>query len=237
MHTPIYLQPLERAFTKHADASTAVPMMKYMKDRYDYFGIKSPLRKEIYRQHTLKYGLIPPAETEEIIKWCWQQPQREYQYFAMEFLGKAVKKANEDSINLYVYMITSKAWWDTVDYIATNLVGTFLKRFPEHTAKLTAAWMESNDMWLQRTCLLFQLKYKKDTDTTLMHGFINQLSASNEFFIRKAIGWVLREYSKTDATYVIDYVKKHPMSGLSQREALKWLNNRNNIMVNGHTGA
>ena len=226
MNTPEYILPMEIAFHKHADASIAAPMKKYMKDRYDYFGIKSPLRKEIYQHHKLKYGLIPIDDTEEIVKWCWQQPQREYQYFAMEFLGKAARKADENSINLYVHMIVNKSWWDTVDYIAANLVGTYLSRFPERTKELTSQWMASNDMWLQRTCLLFQLRYKSATDTDLMHNFISQLSGSKEFFIRKAIGWVLREYSKTDAEYVIDYVEKYTLSGLSQREALKWLKNR-----------
>lgn len=164
MNTPSYIHPLGKAFQKHADKSIASPMKKYMKDRYDYFGIKSPLRQEIYRTHKLKYGLIPSAETEEIIKWCWQQPQREYQYFAMEFLGKAAKKADKDIINLYVYMIVNKSWWDTVDYIATNLVGAYLLRFPERITDLTSQWMASNDMWLQRTCLLFQLRYKSATD-------------------------------------------------------------------------
>ena len=226
MNTPNYIKPLEIAFNKHANSGIAAPMKKYMKDRYDYFGIKSPLRKEIYREHKLKHGLIPLKDTEEIIKWCWQQPQREYQYFAMEFLGRAAKKADEDIINLYVHIITNKSWWDTVDYIAANLVGNYLKLFPQRTKELTSQWMSSNDMWLQRTCLLFQLKYKSAMDTELMHSFISRLSGSKEFFIRKAIGWVLREYSKTDAEFVIDYVKKYPMSGLSQREALKWLNNR-----------
>ena len=221
MNTPSYLQPLEIAFKKYADAGIAAPMKKYMKDRYDYFGIKSPLRKEIYREHKLKHGLMPLAETEEIVKWCWQQPQREYQYFAMEFLGKTMKKADKDIINLYIYMIANKSWWDTVDYIAANLVGNYLKLFPERTKKLTDQWMAANDMWRQRTCLLFQLKYKSVTNTELMHSFISRLSDSKEFFIRKAIGWVLREYSKTNAEFVVDYVKKYPMSGLSQREAVK----------------
>jgi 3-methyladenine DNA glycosylase AlkD len=226
MDAPVYLQPLQIAFRQHANAEIAGPMKKYMKDRYEYFGIKSPLRKEIYREHKLKYGLIPTAETEEIVSWCWQQPQREYQYFAMEFLGRAAKKADKDSINLYIFMITNKSWWDTVDYIAANLVGNYLKLYPERIMDLTDQWMASNDMWLQRTCLLFQLKYKSATDTDLIHGFISRLSSSKEFFIRKAIGWVLREYSKTDAEFVVDYVEKYPMSGLSQREALKWLQNR-----------
>jgi len=223
---PEYIKPLEKAFVSNTDAGNALQMKKYMKDRYDYFGIKSPLRKEIYSAHKLIYGLIPKGETENIVKWCWQQPEREYQYFAMEFLSKAAKNANEDSIKLYVYLITNKSWWDTVDFIAANLVGTYLKRFPGRTEELTTAWMASGNMWLQRTALLFQLKYKAETDTTLLHSFISQLSGSKEFFLRKAIGWILREYSKTDTEFVIAYVNNNPLSGLSKREALKWLENR-----------
>ena len=226
MRIPEYLQPLEIAFQKNANAKDASQMKKYMKDKFDYFGIKSPLRKELYREHKLKYGLIPKDQIEEIVTWCWQQPQREYQYFAMEFLGKVAKNANENIIDLYVYMITHKSWWDTVDFIASNLVGSYLKKFPERIVVLTDHWMASEDMWLQRTCLLFQLKYKSAMNTELLHSFILQLVESKEFFIRKAIGWILREYSKTNPEFVIDYVENNSLSGLSHREALKWLGAR-----------
>jgi 3-methyladenine DNA glycosylase AlkD len=223
MKTPPYLQPLEASFHQNANPDKAILMKKYMKDRFDFFGIPSPLRKEIFREHKLKYGLIPAGKEEEIVQWCWQQTEREYQYFAMEFLNKTAKKADEKIIELYVYTLTRKSWWDTVDFIAANLVGTYLKRFPEKTEALTSEWMVSGNMWLQRTCLLFQLKYKSETNTELLHQFISRLSESNEFFIRKAIGWILREYSKTDADFVFSYVAKYPLSALSQREALKWL--------------
>ncbi len=225
MKTPEYLRPLQVSFQECANTENALQMKKYMKNRCDFFGIKSPLRKEIYREHKQKYGLIPKEDTAEIVKWCWQQPQREYQYFAMEFLGKTAKKEDGGIIDLYVYLITNKSWWDTVDFIASNLVGVYLKRFPDKTEQLTAEWIASENMWLQRTCLLFQLKYKSELNTELLHQFIGQLSSSNEFFIRKAIGWILREYSKTNAEFVVSYVEKYPLSGLSQREALKWLKN------------
>jgi len=195
-----------------------------MKDRYEYFGIKSPERKEIYKNHKSSYGLIPDERTKEIVEWCWNQPQREYQYFAMEFLGKVAKKADKKIISLYVYMVTHKAWWDTVDFIATNLVGPYLKNYPNEILNLTSKWMESGNMWLQRTCLLFQIKYKFTVDTDLLHIFISQLIASKEFFIRKAIGWSLREYSKVNPEFVINYVAENQLSGLSKREALKWIN-------------
>ena len=227
MSTPEYIKPLEIAYQNNANEEDAVQMKKYMKNMFEYFGIKSPVRKDIYREHKVKYGLIPNEELAEIIQWCWQQPQREYQYFVMDFLGRVSKKSEEDIIDLYVYMIINKSWWDTVDYLAASLVGPYFKKFPERIVTFTNQWMESENMWLQRTCLLFQLKYKSATDTELLDKFIMPLSVSKEFFIRKAIGWILREYSKTNPDFVTEYVENHTLSGLSHREALKWLKSRN----------
>ena len=229
MSKPEYILLLEAEFLKHADPSNSVQMQRYMKDKFEFFGINSPLRKEIYGRFNKQFGLIPEENKTEIIKWCWNAPQREYQYFVMEFLGKKQKKVEKEIIDLYVYMITNKSWWDTVDFIAAHLVGSYFKQFPESIQKLTTKWMNSDNMWLQRSCLLFQLKYKVVTDKELLISFINSLSSSNEFFIRKAIGWALREYSKTDPDFVIQFVKENTLSGLSEREALKWLRNKGKL--------
>jgi len=226
LKTPAYIQPLETAFKTHADQANGTQMQKYMKDKFAFYGINSPLRKEIYTVHKNQYGLIPETKTTEIVRWCWEAPEREYQYFAMEFLGKKKKKVHPEIMELYELMITKKSWWDTVDFIAAHLVGSYFKQYPECIDDLTNKWMTSGNMWLQRTCLLYQLKYKSETDVKLLESFINDLAPSKEFFIRKAIGWALREYSKTDAGFVIQYVKDHSLSGLSEKEALKWLKNK-----------
>jgi 3-methyladenine DNA glycosylase AlkD len=222
--------PLEAAFKMHADPANAIQMRKYMKDKFAFYGINSPLRKEICKEHKNQYGLFPEAQTMGIVRWCWETPEREYQYFAMEFLGKNQKNVHQEMITLYEYMITTKSWWDTVDYIAANLVGSYFKKYPESIESLISKWLNSGDIWLQRTCLLFQLKYKSETNTKLLESCINKLLHSNEFFIRKAIGWALREYSKTDAEYVVRFVKKHALSGLSKKEALKWHRN-NGVLI------
>jgi 3-methyladenine DNA glycosylase AlkD len=222
LKTADYILPLVAVFKMHADTANAIQMKKYMKDKFVFFGIHSPLRKEIYKAHKNQHGLIPEKQTMEIVRWCWQAPEREYQYFAMEFLGKKQKRVQPDMIGLYEYMITTKSWWDTVDFIAANLVGSYFKQYPDRIKSLTEEWLNSGNIWLQRTCLLFQLKYKTETNTKLLESFIYRLSPSNEFFIRKAIGWALREYSKTDADFVVQFVKTHALSGLSEREALKW---------------
>ena len=224
--TPTYLQPLQISFEKHRNPLKAAQMKAYMKGQFDYYGIPSPARKQLIREHKNEQGFLPDANKLELVKMCWKQQQREWQYFAMDMLGYSVKQEEKSIIRLYEYLIIHKSWWDTIDFIAVNLVGPYFKKYPEAIVPKTTEWLDSGNIWLQRTCLLFQLKYKTTLDTELLESFIGQLSSSKEFFIRKAIGWVLREYSKTNPAYVKEFVKTHELSGLSQREALKWINRK-----------
>ncbi len=227
MKAPSYLLPLLLMFDKNRNEQDAIYMKKYMKGRYDYFGIKAPLRKDLERKFRQLHGGVPSDNLQEMLYWCWQAPERELQYFAMERLGRSAKNVAVSQIELYEHMLIEKSWWDTVDYIAVNLVGTYFTQYPDQIPRITNTWMASENIWLQRSCLLFQLKYKSRTDLKLLDAFIQELKTSKEFFIRKAIGWVLREYSKTDADYVTSYVSRNELSGLSEREALKWMKNRN----------
>ena len=223
MSQPEYTKLITQLFKDNASKENAVPMKKYMRDQFDFFGIKSPERRELYKLFKSKNGLIPESNKSEIVTWCWAQDEREYQMFAMEFLGKSAKKEGLEIIKLYEFMITNKSWWDTVDYIASNLVGVYFQKFPEKIDDITSSWMRSKNMWLQRTCLLFQLKYKSKLDTELLTTFIDELSDSKEFFIQKAIGWILREYSKTEHGFVIDFINNNKMANLSKREGLLFL--------------
>jgi len=218
-----YLQPLKEAFEENANPSKAKQMKAYMRGQYEYFGIASPERRIIFAEHRKKFGLVPEAHTIEIVKTCWLAPEREYQYFAMEMLNKVSRRSKLETIQLYEFMITEKSWWDTIDYIAANLVGSYFKKYPELIHGKTAEWMDSGNIWLQRTCLIFQLKYKNQLDTELLESFILSLKDSKQFFIRKAIGWILREYSKSNPEYVKYFVKNNSLSGLSRVEALKWM--------------
>ncbi len=229
MKIPPYLLPLKKAFEAVENSENAIPMKKYMRNKFEFYGIKSPERKLIYSDFKKAYGLIPNDKKREIVQWCWEAEQREYQMFAMEFLGKTAKKENEDIIDLYEYIIVTKSWWDTVDYIASNLVGVYMRKFSHQVLPITTRWMDSGNMWLQRTCLLFQLKYKADLNTELLDSFIEPLADSKEFFIQKAIGWILREYSKSNPDFVIDYIDKHKLPTLSQREGLLYLKKKGKI--------
>jgi 3-methyladenine DNA glycosylase AlkD len=223
-----YLLPLAEKLNQSRCETDAFFMKKYMKGQFEYYGIKSPLRREIMKSYLDAYGLPAEERLQEIVYGCWNLPEREYHYFIMEVLGKMAKNTDTSRIGLYEFMIVNKSWWDTVDYIAAHLVGTHFRLFPELIPGTTTRWMDSGNKWLQRTCLLFQLKYKSKTDLELLTGFIGQLKGSKEFFINKAIGWILREYSKTDPVWVKDYVEanRQDLAPLSRREAMKWIERR-----------
>ena len=208
-------------FAPYSDSSNAVRMSKYMLNKFEFFGIPSPLRKQLTSAFIAENGLPAPEQLEETVKLIWQKPQRELHYAIMEIASRKVFLNYPKGIGLYEFMITTNSWWDTVDFIAANLVGAWLLKHKEETQIITLRFMQSGNIWLQRTALLFQLKYRANTDHELLFNYILQLKDSKEFFIRKAIGWSLREFSKTDPEKVIEFTNSTDLSPLSRREALK----------------
>ena len=166
-------------------------------------------------------------DLKKLITYLWNLKHRDYQYFAQELIYSNHKKFKVDDINLFEYMIIHKSWWDTIDFLAPKILGKYFNLFPEEIEKNIQRWILSNNIWLQRSSLLFQLKYKEDLNTQLLKKTINSLSNSNEFFVNKAIGWMLREYSKTNKTWVLDFINRTKLSRLSSREALKYIKNKN----------
>jgi len=217
---------LESIFSQNANAEYAVYMKKYMKDKFEYFGIPAKPRHELTKPFLKKDDLPPINNLGGLVKVLWDKPQREFQYFGVELVEKHIKQLNKNSLSLIEFMITNKSWWDTVDGIASRIVGDLFKTYPALIFPVTEKWMASDNMWLQRTAILFQLKYKSLTDTDLLFKYINELEGSKEFFINKAIGWALREYSKTNQDIVIKFVNSHNLADLSKREALKVINKR-----------
>jgi 3-methyladenine DNA glycosylase AlkD len=216
-----YAHAFQAYFAPHADSSNAEKMSKYMLNQFVFFGIPSPLRKQLASQFIAQNGLPEADQTDEIVRVIWQMPQRELHYAIMEIASRKPYLADAGRIDLYEFMITNHSWWDTVDFIASNLVGAWLLKHKEMTLPVTVNFMQSGNLWLQRTALLFQLKYKANTNQELLFRYINDLSGSKEFFIRKAIGWALREYSKTNPASVFEFANNNSLSPLSRREALK----------------
>lgn len=215
-----YIKPIAALFNEYADAENAIGAKAYMRNQFEFFGLKAAGRRTIIKEY-LKNGLPPKTELKKIITELWQLPQREFQYFGIALIAACKKEWDSDFIPLIEYMITNKSWWDSVDGMASEITGPFFKKHPALIKKITTKWNTSKNLWLQRSSLLFQLKYKHSLDVDLLQKYILQLSASKEFFIQKAIGWTLREYGKTNSRWVIDFVSNNSLSALSKREALK----------------
>ncbi len=221
-----YVLEVQKTFSAYANQKNATPMKRYMQDKFDFLGIQAKQRQELQRAFMQKDILPDADEIGRVIRELWALPEREYQYFAMELLEKYLKRADDTIVSLFEYMIITKSWWDTVDKIASRLVCFYFKAHKELIEPYTEKWMYYGNMWLQRTALLFQLKYKKETDTDLLFGYIQALADSQEFFIQKAIGWILREYSKTNPRAVKQFVASTSLAPLSRREALKIINKK-----------
>ena len=216
-----FVTQLEADFSQLADRNIAERQEAYLKNKFQLLGLPTPLRKETQKPFLLKANLPAKEELTKVMKELWTKPQREFQYFAIDLNRKYLKNIEFQDIELFEMMITNKSWWDTVDLIATNLVGNYFKLFPEQIRPVTLRWMESDNIWLQRTCLIFQLKYKEDIDTELLTDYILLLKDTKEFFLNKAIGWILREYTRTNSEWVIDFVGKYELSNLSRKEAMR----------------
>jgi 3-methyladenine DNA glycosylase AlkD len=216
-----YSDRLRSLFQGKANPLHAPAMEKYMLNQFHFFGIPSPERKVLTREFKQQYGLPDPPHLHETVRLIWKMEERELQYAIMEMISAKQCLKNPERILLFEEMIVNRSWWDTVDYIASNLVGPWMSVYPERAKELTESWLNSGNLWLQRTVLLFQLKYRDKTDEQLLFRAIRQLAGSREFFIRKAIGWALREYSKTRPERVAAFVEDNPLSPLSRREALK----------------
>jgi 3-methyladenine DNA glycosylase AlkD len=142
---------------------------------------------------------------------------------AIALLGRKLKTLSIEDLEFLEKLITEKSWWDSVDSIAPTIVGTIVKRDRLNGEKVMIQWSESGNMWLNRAAILHQLKYKNDTNEKILTEIILKHVNSKEFFIQKAIGWVLREYAKTNPVFVQQFVAAHELKPLSKREALKHL--------------
>jgi 3-methyladenine DNA glycosylase AlkD len=194
-----------------------------MRDQFEFLGIKTPQNAALRKEFITKHGLPELGDLEQISRDLWSLPQREFQYVAVGLLGKFEKKLPADFIETIEHLLTTKSWWDTVDSIAGNTVGAHFKRRPAVKKKYLAKWRKSDDFWLRRTAILFQLNYREETDFDLLCEIVRENLNSREFFINKAIGWALRQYARVDPKAVKKFVKSTPLHPLSRREAMKHL--------------
>lgn len=213
---------LERSFAAARDADRARGMAAYMRDGFSFYGITAPLLREIARDATDGLPTPSQAQLRKVALECWARPEREWQYFACGYLRRHIWAATPSFLPTARRLITTKSWWDTVDSLAVHVVGPLVRTEPK-LVRTMDEWIDSENIWLARTAILHQLAYKPDTDADRLFRYCRLRAADKEFFLRKAIGWALREYSKTDAAAVRRFVRGNELSGLSRREALKWI--------------
>ncbi|WP_271783126.1 DNA alkylation repair protein [Aquimarina algiphila] len=216
-----YIQTIESEFKKNGNPTIALDQKAYMRGQFEFFGLKATQRREIQKPFFIKEFLPKKGELHQIVKILWEKPQRDFQHFGQELTLKYVKQFEKEDIELFEFMVIHKSWWDTIDFIATKLIGEYFKMYPEQRDIYIKKWLASNHIWLQRSCLLFQLKYKEKLDPVFLSYVINSLTGTQEFFINKAIGWVLREYSRINPEWVVEFTNKTELSRLSRKEALR----------------
>jgi 3-methyladenine DNA glycosylase AlkD len=218
----LYALSLKKLYEQNANPAQAGPMKKYMRDQFEYLGIKSPQSAALMKEFIKQHGLPPITQLDTIARELWSLPHREFQYVATGLVSRLENKLEPEFITTIEYLLITKSWWDTVDSVAGNIVGTQFKRFPKVREKYLKKWRKSDNFWLRRVTLLFQLGYKKETDFDLLCELIHENLGSDEFFINKAIGWALRQYAHTNPVPVKKFVKAtKDLNPLSRREALK----------------
>lgn len=206
----------------HANPERAKSMKAYMKNQSEYLGISSPERRVLSKP----FLAIAPKDYEEgitIFQTLWLNDFREIQYFAMEWAHKHRMWQEKSFHELIEWAIIQRPWWDTVDFIAPNWAGKYFRQFPELKEPVLMKWISSNHLWLNRAAMIFQLQYKEQTDTMWLEKAIIPHLDSKEFFHKKAAGWALRQYAKTNPTFTLLFVEKNKCSNLTRREALKHL--------------
>ncbi len=208
-------------FSSHKNDILAKKMAAYMRNQFDFLGIMAPKRKELCKPFW-KASQKEPIDW-AFIKLCWTQKEREFQYVALDYLSiNKNKLVLEDFAKLKKLAIT-KSWWDSIDGLDT-IIGSLAFTHPKLNQKLIK-WSLDENIWLRRISIDHQRMRKAHTDTKLLDQIIKNNLNHNEFFINKAIGWALREYSKTDSAWVADFIKQNNenLSSLSKKEASKYL--------------
>ena len=217
----------QAAFGPAADPERATFMAAYMKGHFPFLGIPSTPRRALAREAVAGLPAPDEADVAAVAAGAWALDAREYQYAAVDYAVRWVRRCSPAFLPVAQGLITTKSWWDTVDLLAARVVGPLVAATPALRAEMDR-WLVSDDLWLARSAILHQLKWKAETDADWLFAACLARAADTDFFLRKAIGWALREYSKTDAAAVRRFVADHDaeLSGLSQREALKWLDRR-----------
>ena len=209
-------------FEENRNELLAESMSKYMQDKFRFLGVRGATRTEIYKKY------FPDARKTKTIDWdfvesCWNKEEREFQYVVVYYLKAMKKFLKREDISKLKYLIVTKSWWDTVDLLA-KVVGSLIIRI-EGYDQIMLEWSKDSNIWLRRVAILYQLSLKDKVDEIILDKILVNNLGDNEFFINKAVGWALRDYSKFNPEWVREFIKKNKdnMANLSIREASKYI--------------
>ena len=209
-------------FEENRNELLAESMSKYMQDKFRFLGVRGATRTEIYKKY------FPDARKTKTIDWdfvenCWNKEEREFQYVVVYYLKAMQKFLKREDISRLKYLIVTKSWWDTVDLLA-KVIGSLVIRI-EGYDQIMLEWSKDSNIWLKRVAILYQLSLKEKVDKQILERILVGNLGDSEFFINKAIGWALRDYSKYNPEWVREFIKKNKdnMANLSIREASKYL--------------
>lgn len=217
-----FINTLELAFQKHSNPENAFAMAKYMKNNFPFFGLKTEERRKIFKEIWKQNIKEVTENTREIAIELYSKPEREFHYCAIEILIKGLKgNYKKNDIQMIEKLILNNSWRDSVDTISKYILGEYLFEFPMEIKNVIERFSNSENMWLNRSAILFQLGYKQKTNAHFLFSECLKQADSKEFFIQKAIGWALREYAKINPDAVKEFVSKANLKPLSTKEALK----------------
>ncbi len=216
---------VQSSYKKLANKQKSIEMAAYMKTSMPFYGVQKPDRLPIYKSIKKDFAAENIDEYKDYVRALWALPHREEKYTALEYALANKQYIIKDSLDLYEELIRDGAWWDFVDTIAVHLVGETLLHERKAVKSKLDTWINDDDMWIRRTAILSQNKHKSHTDETMLYKYIQKRMHEREFFIAKAIGWALREYSYTNPKSVKQFIaqNKNELAPLSVREGSKRL--------------
>ncbi|MFW7432303.1 DNA alkylation repair protein [Vagococcus carniphilus] len=206
------------------------PMENYMKNRYPFVGVKSPDRKKQSKELITESKLYSLDQLFQTINYLYQKEEREYQNVAIDMCEANVNRLSFEELQNYSQFIQLKSWWDTVD-AWRKIYGLYIKRVPEEKEKMFYYFYQHENMWMRRVSITLQLMEKEKTNVELLEKAIMYDRYTDEFFIQKAIGWSLRQYSKVNPNWVVAFTSEKDLLPFAKKEALKQINKQINEEV------
>ncbi len=217
------VKELRKAFEPLRDPKRAESQSAYMKGNFPFLGVTKPEQAKVSKE---MFKSLDGKNWETAIRQLWECKEREFHWTAIDLALFHQKKWNPDHLPLFEWMVRTNSWWDSVDDIAEHLLGQLLLRHPD-LIQHADRWIDDDFMWIRRTALIFQMFWREKTDEVRLFRYCLKRAEEKEFFIRKAIGWALRQYGKTRPKAVFQFTQENKkiLSPLSFREATRLLQN------------